>query len=501
MNFPADTTTKRRWRCGVWPIFFALVLFAFAWRMPYAATAPIVQVDEVKYSLPTVLRFLAGDPVLYISGTNYGAPLEQAMAAGLFAVFGESAGAFRLPTVLLGSLAVGVFFLALRRIVGRGAALGLTLPLALANSCVARYTTFSHGCYSTLLLAVGLIQLATLRVEERRTLARWLVLGVAMGAGFYVLKLAIFQSVASLAWLGLRSEYFQRLRARLADARLRPRLRAGISTVALGLIALAPVLYRFLTRRATYAISPWEKWLVIAAAFFCAAGAVVLLPTLGAPRFREGATVSAALALLALVPLPAEIWFRKIELPRLAAQGIAPYVEAGYSLRHLHEWPHQARLLLEGVFPALLVGRWDEVRGFEESEREPLGWKSAIAAAVLAALALSGWRNFRTRPPRTQTPRPPAPATNPCEGKWTRALRSADFIFIAPFLLTLAVLFPSWSLHSESSFRYLLPFLPGLFLLAFRCLGDRIAAHPRLTAALLAIYAGYCAFDCARHIV
>ena len=49
-------------------LFLLLTVLAFAWRMPYAATSPIVQVDEVKYSLPTVKRLLAGDPALYISG-------------------------------------------------------------------------------------------------------------------------------------------------------------------------------------------------------------------------------------------------------------------------------------------------------------------------------------------------------------------------------------------------------------------------------------------------
>ena len=125
MNSSGDMTNATAWlRRGTWPIFLVLTVLAFAWRMPYAATAPIVQVDEVKYSLPTLKRFLAGDPVLYISGTNYGAPLEEAFAAGIFAGFGESAGAFRFSTVLLGSLAAGVFFLALRRTVGAGAALG-----------------------------------------------------------------------------------------------------------------------------------------------------------------------------------------------------------------------------------------------------------------------------------------------------------------------------------------------------------------------------------------
>lgn len=465
---------------STWLLFLLLAALAFAWRMPYAATAPIVQVDEVKYALPTVKRLLAGDTLLYISGTNYGVPLEQGIAAVLFRIFGESAAAFRASTVLLGSLAVGVFFLALRRTVGNGAAFGITLPLALANSSIARYTTFSHGCYSTLLLVVGLIQIATMRVEEKRTVARWLVLGALMGAGLYALKLAIFQAFASLVWLWLRSDHFQRLRDRFSDARLRQRMIVGMLTIGAGMLSLTPVLYRFLTRRATYEISPWEKWLVIAAAFFCVAGAVIILPTLGMPRLREWTPVAGALALLVLIPMPAALWFRKVELPRLAAQGIEPYAEASYSFKHLHEWPNQARLVVEGVLPALIVGRWNEVRGFEESET--LGWRSAVTAALLAVLALADFCRRRM-------------------GRRRPDLRSADFLFILPFILTLAVLFPSWSLHSESSFRYLLPFLPGMFLIAYRVLENHIAAHPRITVALLALYAGYCASDCFHHLV
>ncbi len=474
---PDPSSTRRTWL-----LFLVLAVLAFAWRMPYAATAPIVQVDEVKYSLPTVKRLLAGDTLLYISGTNYGAPLEQGIAAILFRMFGESAGAFRASTVLLGSVAVGVFFLALRRTVGTGAAFGLALLLALGNSSIARYTTFSHGCYSTLLLVVGLIQIATMRVDEKRTVSRWLVLGVLMGTGLYVLKLAIFQAFASLVWLWLRSEYFARLRERFDEPRLRQRMIAAMLTFGVGLIAFTPVLYRFLTRRATYAISPWEKGLVIAAAFFCAAGAAILVPTLCLPRLRECTPVAGALALLVLIPMPAERWFRQGELPRLAAQGIEPYAEASYSFKHLHAWPNQARLMVEGVLPAVIVGRWNEVRGFEESETETLGWRSAIIGALLAVLAFADFRRWKSGRRR------PDPL-------------SADFLFIVPFLITLIVLFPSWSLHSESSFRYLLPYLPGMFLIAYRVLEKPLTAHPRIAAALLAAYAGYCAFDCFHHIV
>jgi len=462
-----------------WLIFLALVVLAVAWRMPYAATKPIVQVDEVQYSLPTVKRMLAGDIPFYISGTNYGAPVEQAFAAVLFRFFGESAAGFRFPTVLLGGIAIGITFLALRRVAGDRPALGIALLLALANSSVARYTTFSHGSYGTLLVLVGSIQLATLWTDQRRTFARWLTLGLLMGAGMYALKLAIFQSLASLAWLWLRSGYCRRLRDRLADAGLWQRMRAGAFILALGMTALAPVLYRYLTRRATYVISPWEKGLVITAAFLCAAGAVIVLPTLCAPRLREWTAAMCCGALLVLIPLPAELWFQTVEKPRLTAAGIEPYAEASYSFKHLHQWPNQARLMMQGVFPALLIGRWNEVRGFEETAA--LGWKALVAIVVSGAVACIGIHRWR-------------------QGRWRPDLQSADFLFIAPFLFTLAVLFPSWSLHSESSYRYLLPFLPGLGLLAYRCLQDRIAAHPRLACSLIGLYAAYSAFDCFRHI-
>ena len=470
-----DGSTSR----GTWPVFFALVLVAFVWRMPYAATKPIVQVDEVKYSLPTVKRLLAGDAVFYISGTNYGAPTQEALAAVAFRVAGENAAAFRFSTVLFGSLATGLSFLALRRAIGPGVALGIGLALALANSSCARYTTFSHSSYATLLAVVAGIQLTTLWLDGQRTFLRWLALGALIGVGLYVQKLSVFQSLVSLAWLWMRSEYFERLRARLGDPRLRRRLRAGLVTAAFGLLLLAPVLYRFLTRRSMYVPMRIETALVIVAALCFAGAAVIAASTLCAPRRRELTAMVCSLVLVALVPMPAELWYRKVEAPRQAAQGLEAYAELDYCLKHLHEWPNQARLMIQGVFPALLIGRWNEVRGYEETER--LGWKAAVAATVLAGLAAAGYGRWRLATPKLDP-------------------HGADALFIAPFLLTAIVLFPSWALHSESSFRYLLPFLSGFYLLSFRCLEGWITTHPRTVATLGALYVAYCAADCFQHI-
>lgn len=476
MQTPAATPV----RCGnsrrvQWLVFLVLVLAAIAWRMPFAATRPVEKVDEVRYTMPTVQRFLAGDPVAYIAGTNYAAPAEQALAAGLFRVFGESASAFRFPTVLLGSLGAGIVFLAMRRFTGMGAALAVAIPLVFANSAVARYTAFSHGSYGLLMLLVAGIQLATLWTDERRTPWRWLVLGALMGGGMYALKLALFQCAASFAWLWLRSDHFLRLRAASSEPRMRGRLRAAIFAGTASAVAMMPVLYRYLTRRAEYGISSWEKVLLFMAAALAVAGGVALLPAFPRPFLGECAPLAVCCALVILIPLPAERWFRTAELPRLEARGEVPYSEAAYSLKHLHEWPGQARLLAGGVFPALFVGRWKEVRGYDEGG--PDLWKTAIAVAVLVLFATAGLRRWRSE-------------------KWRFDPRSPDVLFLAPFVLVLAVLFPSWALHSESSYRYLLSFFSGLLLLGWRCVEPHAARRPGVVIAVLAAHTAYALADC-----
>lgn len=460
-------------------VCLALVICAFVWRIPHALVNPIVQVDEVSFSLPTVQRMAGGDWVFYVSGTNYGAPIQEAIASVLFRTFGESAGSFRFPTVLLGSIAVGVFFLGLRR-ANTGAALGIGLLLALGNSATIRYTTFAHSNYAALLLLVGLVQLATLWTDRQRTWVCWGVLGSLMGLAFYSLKLSIFQSMVSLFWLWIRSDYYKSFRAGLQQKGLLQRFRGGLFVWGSAIVLVLPVLYHWLTRRASFVIAPWEKIIVAAAGLLLLTGTILVFSSLCVPRLPEWGAAAGCVLLLILIPVPAQIWFQREELPRLAAKGISLYPEARYNIKHLHEWPMQARILVQGVFPALIVGRWNEVRGYEETE--PLSWKSLLAIGILGPLAFLGLCRWR-------------------RNQWRLNLRSPDILFIAPFLITLAVLFPSWSLHSESSFRYLLPYLPGFYLLGFRCIEGSRTTRKEVSGLTLTLYLAYCALDCVLHIV
>ncbi len=475
---PADAAATRQ-RAG-WFGAATLLLLALVWRVPYAVTRSFTEADELWYALPTAERMARGEWLLYISGTNYGAPVQEFFASLLIRLSGVSLATLRMPVVVIGSLAVVVAYLSLRTVVRERVAFALSVLLACADSAVTHYTTFAHPCYATTFLLGGVVQLLTFRVARARSAGNWLALAAAMGAAFYVFKLALLQSAASLAWLWWLSENAARLRERAATADGARRLWHAGGVLAAGALLLAPVAYHGLTRRQTFTPAPWENGLVLAALAVLLAGAVLALRAAARPAWREVWPAVACALAVALFPLPAAVWYARVETPRVAARHGKLYAQPAYSLKHLHAWPHQARLVIQGILPALVIGRFDELEG-EPTEREPLDWRAGVSVALLGGLAWFGVRRVRAL-------------------GWRVPLSAGDTVLIAPFLLTAAVMFPSWALHSESCFRYLVPFLPGGLLLAYRALEEPIARHPRVASGAVALLVAQNAWDCYWHL-
>ena len=457
-----------------------LFLFALAWRLPYSLTRPITHIDENWFSLPTVQRMLAGEWLFYISGTNYAAPIHEALSALLARFFGENLLTLRLPAVLFGAAAAVMMYAVLRMVVKERAAFALALLLALPNSAVGRYTTFAHSTYAALLLLLGVIQWVTFRTDRARTTGNWLLLAALLGTAAYFLRLSFMQTGPLLAWLGVRSDIFRRFREGLGDDALRRRVLRAAAVAAASALALAPVLYRFLTRRETYMMSRPEMLLLAAAALLGLAALVVARPALPTPRRPEWLAAVFVAAALVLIPLPAKVWFQRVEAPRLAARHVKLWAEVSYSLKHLHEMPLQARLLVQGIGPAILIGRWDELEGYP-METEPLTWKCGVTFGVAGLLGMVGlWRWRRG---------------------WRYAWGGKDFVLVAPFLTVVVVVFPSWSLHSETCYRYLAPFLAGFYLLAYRVLQPAIERRPRAACAALGALIVYHGIDCYWHMI
>ena len=474
---PADPLTRAR---PAWFGAAVLFLFSLAWRLPYAVWRAYTDSDEVWYSLPTAERMARGEWLFYISGTNYGAPVQEFFASLLMRLFGTSVATLRLPVVVISALAVVVAYLSLRTVVRERAAFALSLLVACADSAVAHYTAFAHPCYATTFLLGGVIQLLTFRLARERTPGGWVALAAAVGAGFYVFKLSLLQSVVSLAWLWWRSENAAGLRARAATAGGAWRLRLAGGVLATGAVMLAPVAYRYLTRRKIFVIAPWETVLLLAALAVLLVGAVLAVRVMVRPAWREvWAALVCALA-LALIPLPAAVWYARVEAPRVAERNGKLYAEADYGLKHVHEFPHQARLVIQGIIPALVIGRFDELEG-EPSETEPLDWRAGFSVVLLGALVWFGGKRVRAL-------------------GWRVPVSAGDAVLIAPFLVTAAIMFPSWSLHSERCFRYLVPVLPGGLLLVYRALEEPVTRYPRAACGVVAALILQNAWDCYWHM-
>ena len=149
-----------------------------------------------------------------------------------------------------------------------------------------------------------------------------------------------------------------------------------------------------------------------------------------------------------------------------------------YSLKHFHEWLFQIRLFFERIVPTLLTGRVDELP-IGAAPEVTLGWRAVLSGSLFAALLATAVR----RGVRDGWP------------DW----RAPQWLFIAPFFAVIALMLPSWQLHSDWSARYLLPFQIGFHLVVYLVFLPSIRRHPRITVGLLAAYSLYCGYDTYAH--
>jgi hypothetical protein len=466
--------TRRKWWLAALLVGFSLLL-----RLACLTRLEGWHVDEWQYALPTAQRLAAGELLVYIHSTNYGAPIHEAVAAVFFRIFGESLLALRLPNVLFSSLSVGVSFLLLRRIAPERVAFGIGLLLAAASSAVMHYGTAAHPVYAVFSGEIVALQALTWWLDQRRTLTRWLLFGLAAGFATYSLQLAVFQTAVSLLWLYLRSDHAQRLFVRIREES-RPRRRLFLALAFSGTAALlaAPLLYVFLTRRADFILTRGHAigWGMVALLALVAFGFATAF--LRAPTRHWIALIGSGLLFVAVTQAPL-LYYRTVELPRLLAAQTEVLPQKSYTLKHAHEWPRQLQLYLDGVFPALFLGQYNTLR--TEPPSGPPHWPRAIFSLLLLGVLTSG-AMLRVR------------------SGWRPQLSSPAFVVIAPFFIVSAVLFPSWALFFDMAYRYLIPFLPGFYLLAWHCLKPWLSPRPRTTIALLTLTVAYSIADSWLHL-
>jgi hypothetical protein len=398
--------------------------------------------------------------------------LQEYVMAGFMTLMGANETTLRLPAAIFFAAAVFVIHNTISREISREVALASGILMVVGNSALVTYSAFNIPDYAaTTFLAAG-IAWQTFRVDRSRTLAQWILLGALAGFGAYLHQILVLQTMASLAFLATRS---------ILSSRLSPmgRDRAFWTLVACGLAAvilLLPVAYYYLTRRATYAASPLDLVLLSGGLVFAGVFVVQLMRVLRPSQADLLAIGSFAIAFAAF-QAPPNLWFKYQELPSLLTDHVPLWQAGSYSLKHAHEWVTvQPGLLFNYVLPQIAIGRMESISGTGSISGpfpiDAVGMFSAAGLLVFVALLV---RHFQL-------------------GK-RPMLASPETVFILPLLLLVLALFPSWRLFGPSSYRYLLPFLPGLYLGAVLAI-QSITTSRRILFGLVGAYALYGAYDC-----
>ena len=393
--------------------------------------------DEQRCSIPS-MQFLHdhGRPLVYLYSNSYMAPVQESLATGPYYLSGEDIFVFRALGVLLVALASGALFLHLASVYDRKMALAVAILVAVPNSVLVTNRLFSPGYPLGMLACVAL--LASLTSNTPR---HYFLKGALAGFLHY-----IFPVMAPFLLL-----YFGVLCAFAADdagffgTRWKRSYLAGI---ALSLAALFPAVYFYLTR-GSIATDPMR-----AASLVLGLGGLGLMVVLLVTS-RIGVRRSGALALRigTLVAGFVVVWsahvylFHKFDEPVLALRQVEMNAGSTYRLQSFPEWPRQALLSVDRMLPlaASPVVLGDLIVSYQTKVATSLPYLIigllvvfGMAAGSMNLLAFD-WRNWRREIIR--------------------------LLYPGAFLLSFVLLIPSWRLFSDYSVRYLIPTLPGLWIL------------------------------------
>ena len=391
------------------------------------------------------------------------------------AIAGASYLALRIPVVLATAAGTGLLFYSLKRFLPLGESFCIALLSACPNSAIAVYSSLSIGNYGLCLLLCSGLLLLSIYVDQNRREIAWLLLGTAIGMAIYIFELLALESAVIIGWLffalGTR---LAPILTRLGDNGPQPRniLRLVLMPMASAVMfAVGPVLllgpdpYSHFGR-----LVAWLSFPIAAACLLIAVSRVFRYMPI---RRSELMMVALLIAPIAIIPGIAKWHFKQHIAPLWKVSGAEVWDNGGgYKLKKVTDYPYQAMILIDRVIPALFFGRFRELRnGADEVSFTP----HAIASAAIVALTLVAFYGaFR---------------------RWRHERLSLLYVWPAFMGLLIVVLFPSWRLFGDFSYRYLIAGIPGWYVVLVCGIASLGRWQRRLGVGILHIYLLYCGFD------
>jgi hypothetical protein len=449
-----------------------LASLALLWCLYYGLHKGSPVGDEVQAAV-TAFHILHDQGFMpFLVGQDYMGTIQEYVMAGMMMLSGVNELVLRLPSMMFFAAAVFITYVTISREVSGEIALASGILMVATNSAVTYYTALGVPDYGAATFLGGAIAWQTFRVDRLRSWGQWALLGALGGLGAYLFQILILQTMASMAFLAARSTLSGRFRPVARNRSFGAIVACGV----VGGILLLAVAYHFLTRRATYVAGLLDLALLCGGLLFGGVFVILLARVLKPSHAEWVSSASFAIVFAAFLIFP-NLWFRYHELPSLVADHVPLWQAGTYSLKQAREWvTDQPGLLFNYVLPRLAVGRIGSIPELGTVSGpfpiDAVGWISALVALVFVVLLV---RHFQLQK------RP--------------MLACPESVFILPFFLLVLVLFPSWNLFGPWSYRYPLPFLPGL------CLGLVIALNTIVKGRLalfsvVGAYALYSGYDC-----
>jgi hypothetical protein len=441
MKSPNPVPSVRAWfSSGSWSMAWLLALISFVWLLVPALRTPGYILDERSFGLPTIALLRGGAWPLHPANEAYGFPIVYYIAALIESFANAHPICLRLPNIVLGSLAVAIAFRwTAQRIESRVA---LLAGLAFACPNALHLTFVSVGSdYGSGLLCIWILSWTWWSLSGRAPIRRFAVVGAITGLILFVItqsRLLIAAWLIVVLWPHL---------ARLVQRRSMLAACGGLCA-----IILSPAAYHYLTRRVAYVPPAWAILCLAAGGGGTAivAARLWLHEPVWRAWIRRLATLGVVSVIVAAVP---EVIYTVYQLPTLGQYG--HHDATNYTLRHLHEWPHQVGFFFDRILPLVFIGDASQF-SYTLVEKVPVRAAGVALGVGLAALWVFGAVDLARATPKG------------------RAKRAIAWL-LAPTVVAAVALVPSWNLANSLNARYFTLTLPGLFVplcwLSFRYLG------------------------------
>nr|ADY60967.1 hypothetical protein Plabr_3370 [Rubinisphaera brasiliensis DSM 5305] len=374
---------------------------------------------------------------IYRLGQDYMLALDDFISSLLLQVVHNDILAIRLFPILMASIGVALFWRIFRALPNRPYSKYSLLPLVVPSQLIWCYSGGATGTYGTAFCISGLLTLLALQCRSHNV-RFYSAIALTGGVAILIWRACIFYGIVALSTCIRAPET-------LTNAiQLASRKRTTIFFFVLSASSGFGLAYHYLTRPQTFSMAAIDYGLLaifsssVAAILYCNRPVAQqtyysLLPALSISCIWATFSVATSLCF--------SLW-----APVIYPAGKDGLYSVQYSIYHVHDIPFQVLAFFGRPFLLVFTGPSLGIVSATYPPLDVLDYTRGAVVLLLVFISVVVWARGICTPEHEHTIRP-------------------DALVVLPAILALIVILPSYQNFGDYSYRYLVPFLPGILLL------------------------------------